>query len=92
MSTIQVTNEISVQLGRLRTAVNAAVSFSKAQQITFDDNDFSALTEFQNAIQKTGRLMEHYQTTLDRDICSCEQIVENARARDQMIAQEMLMY
>ena len=92
MSTIQVTNEISVQLGRLRAAVNAAVSVSKAQQLTFADNDFSALTEFENAIQKTGGLMERYQATLDRDICSCEEIVENARARDRMIAQEMMMF
>jgi len=88
MPRIQITNEISVQLSRLRNAVTTSVDFNRAQQITFEGNrGFTALTAYRNAIRETGRLMRRYQEILERDTINCEQIVENARTRDQGFSQ-----
>ena len=88
MPRIQVTSEISTQLARLRNAVTTSVAFNRAQQLTFEDNrGFTALLAYQNAIRKTRGLMSRYQETIERDIRNCEQIVENARRRDQGFSQ-----
>ena len=87
MPRIQVTVEISTQLSRLRNAVTTSVGFSRAQQLTFEDNRSSALTAYRTAIRRMGRLAARYQTTLERDVINCEEIVENARRRDQGFSQ-----
>ena len=88
MSRIQVTVEISTQLARLRSAVTTHVDFNRMQHLTFEDNrEFKALSAHQDAIIKTGGLMSRYQESLERDVINCEQIVENARTRDQGFSQ-----
>ena len=90
MSKIQITNEISVQLSSLRSATNASVAFNKARTLSFADNrNFTSATAYRDAIRQFGRLAESYQTTLNQDVENCEQIVANARTRDQQISQTM---
>ena len=84
MPRIQITAEISSQLGSLRNAVTANVAFERAQQLTFEDNRLPALSAYRSAIQRMGRLASRYQGLLERDVANCEQIVENARTRDQL--------
>jgi hypothetical protein len=90
MPSIQVTTEISTQLGRLRSAINTSVAFNRAQQLTFEDNDgFIALEGYQEAIQTMGRLATGYQQSLEREIRNCERLVANMRTRDQALATAM---
>ena len=90
MSKIQITNEISMQLASLRSAVNASVAFNKARTLSFEDNrNFTSATAYRDAIRQFGMLAESYQTILNQDVENCEQIVANARVRDQQNSQIM---
>ena len=90
MSQIQVTNEITEQLTRLRTATAESVDFNLARQLSFENNQhFEALTEFRNIIRTIGTLSSRYEGVLEGDIRACEQVVENLRTLDQKVAQEM---
>ena len=84
MPRIQVTVEISTQLARLRSVAATSVAFERAQQLTFEDNRLPSLSAYRSAIRRMGRLASRYQGLLERDVASCEQIVENARTRDQL--------
>ena len=86
MSQIQITNEISTRLARLRAATTVTIDFNRARQLTFEGNRFPALTEYRNAIRTVGRLAGRYQRTLERDVRSCERVVTSARTRDQQLA------
>jgi len=82
MSQIQVTDEISIRLTSLRAELTANNNFNKAQQLTFENSNFPALTAYSNSIQKLGNLGELYKAAFERDITAFEKVVENIRASD----------
>ena len=84
---IQVTDEISVRLASLQSAVSANANFAQSRQLSFENTNFPSLTGYQRVIQTVGRLGERYRTTIERDIVACERIIENKRALDQQIGQ-----
>ena len=89
MSKIQITDEISTRLSRLKVAIAESTNFSKASHLTFENTDLSSLTGYQRVIQTVGSLGEQYRSTFTKDIVACEQIIENNRALDQQVAQAM---
>ena len=92
MSAIQITDEISNQLTKLKNAANESINFNRAQQLTFEDNrNLTSIIEYQEAIRKTGRLAQRYQEILIKDIETCQQIITNARTRDHQLAQTIKM-
>ena len=90
MSQIQITNEISARLIRLREVTTTNIDFNRASQLSFEDNrNFVALAGYQNAIRVVGRLAIRYRSTLERDISSCEQTITNTRETDEQLSQAL---
>jgi len=90
MSQIKVTNEISASLSKLRAAARASANFGQLQQLTFENTRFPSLTGYQTVIRTVGRLGERYRSTIERDISSCERVVENVRSLDQQVHQAII--
>lgn len=91
MSQIQVTDEISTKLTRLRSAVNTTTNFNRAQKIVFENSrDYAVLTSYQTVIQNIGRLGEQYREIFTRDITACEKTVENMRELDREAGKAMI--
>jgi len=89
---IQITNEITTALQRLQAAATGNADFSRAGNLTFEDNrNFAALTAYQDVIRTVGQLGQRHRGVLVRDIEECNRIIDNVRIMDQQISEKMQM-
>ena len=91
MAQIQVTDEISTRLTRLRSAISETTNFNRARHLVFENSrDFPVITSYQNVIQNIGGLGDQYREIFARDIAACEKTVENMRTLDREAGKAMI--